>query len=215
MAMIETRLVVMPQEIEAFFKDLTVDAPDLVLRDAPSHWCVPVKGIDYPAPVAVVLRRELVGVVGWRKVRETLNALILLSGMDAPLIIPTPKLPDHRDLILTYIRALRLGLRIEDEYGIPLADKIKVVPFKVWGFNVRRENGFDAEVRLQRAWTMDTPFTKIIVRPNKAVLEVAMWVDNDYTTIGTLPVTASDDEFESWIKDVALEIYLRSGGLKP
>jgi hypothetical protein len=213
--MIETRLVVMPQEIEAFFKDLVVDAPDLVLRDAPSRWCVPVKGMDYPAPVAISLGGKFVGVVGWRKVDETLNALILLSGMDAPIIIPTPKLPDHRDFILTYIQALRLGLRIENEWGIPLADKIKVVPFKVWGFDIRRVDGFDAEIRLQRAWTMDTPFVKIIVRPNKAVLEVAMWVDNNYTVVGVLPVTASDEKFKEWIKDVVLEIYLRSGGLKP
>ena len=211
--MIETRLVVMPKEIEEFFRDLMVDAPDLVLRDAPSRWCVPVKKVDYPAPVTILLGGKLVGVVGWRKVDETLNALILLSGMDAPLIIPTPKLPNLREIVLTHIRALRLGLWAE-KYGIALADKIKVVSFRVWGFDIRRADGFDAEVRLQRAWTMDTPFVKIIVRPNKAVLEVAMWVDNNYTTIGTLPVTASDEEFKEWIKDVTLEIYLR-GGLKP
>jgi hypothetical protein len=212
--MIETRLVVMPQEIEAFFKDLMVDAPDLVLRDAPSRWCVPVKRMNYPTPVAISLGGKLVGVVGWRKVDETLNALILLSGMDAPIIIPTPKLPDHRDFILTYIQALRLGLRIESEYGIPLADKIKIVSLKVLGFGVR-VGEFDAEVRLQRAWTMDTPFVKIVVRPNKAILEAAMWTGNNYTIIGVLPVTASDDEFKEWIKGVCLEIYLRSGGLKP
>ena len=95
--MIETRLVVMPMEIEAFFRDLEVDASDLVLRDAPSRWCVPVKRVDYPAPVTLLLGGKLVGVVGWRKISETLNALILLSGMDAPLIIPTQKLPDHRN----------------------------------------------------------------------------------------------------------------------
>jgi hypothetical protein len=212
--MIETRLVVMPKEIEAFFKDLMVDAPDLVLRDAPSRWCVPVKDVDYPAPVTILLGGKLVGVVGWRKIGKTLNTLILLSGMDAPIIIPTPKLPDHRNFILTYIQALRLGLRIENEYGIPLADKIKVVPFRVWGFDVRRVDGFDAEIRLQRAWTMDTPFVKIIVRPNKAVLEVVMWVDNDYTIVGTLPVTASDEKVKEWVRDVVLEIYLR-GGLNP
>jgi hypothetical protein len=209
--MIETRLVVMPKEIEEFFKkDLMVDAPDLVLRDAPSRWCVPVKKVDYPAPVTISLGGKLVGVVGWRKFGETLNALILLSGMDAPLIIPTPKLPEHREIVLTYIKALRLGLRAE-KYGIALADKIKVVHFRIWGFDIRRADGFDAEVRLQRAWTMDTPFIKIIVRPNKAVLEAAMWVDNNYTTIGTLPVTASDEVFEGWIKDIVLEIYLRGG----
>lgn len=211
--MIETKLVVMPKEIEEFFKGLMVDAPDLVLRDAPSRWCVSVKKIDYPAPVTILLGGELVGVVGWRKVDNVLNALILLSGMDAPLIIPTPKLPDLREIVLTYIRALRLGLRAES-YGIALADKIKVVHFRVMGFDIRRADGFDAEVRLQRAWTIDTPFAKIIVRPNKAILEVAMWVDNNYTTIGTLPVTASDEEFKEWIKDIVLEIYLR-GGLKP
>jgi hypothetical protein len=210
---IETKLVVMPKGIEEFFKDLAVDAPDLVLRDAPSRWCVPVKKIDYPAPVTILLGGKLVGVVGWRKVDNVLNALILLSGMDAPLIIPTPKLSDLREIVLTYIKALRLGLRAE-KYGIALADKIKVVPFRVAGFDIRRVDGFDAEIRLQRAWTMDTPFVKIIVRPNKAVLEVAMWVGNNYTTVGTLPVTASGEEFEDWIKDVALEIYLR-GGLKP
>jgi hypothetical protein len=214
--MIETRLVIMPKEIEAFFRDLAVDAPDLVLRDAPSRWCVPVKGVDYPAPVMVLLGGKLVGVVGWRKIGETLNALILLSGMDAPVIIPTPKLPDHRDFILTHIQALRLGLRVENEYGIPLADKIKVVPFRVLGFDVRRADGFDAEVRLQRAWTIDTPFVKIIVRPQKAVLEAAMWASNNYVSLGVLPVTASEETLKDWIKDVVLNIYLQTkGGVQP
>jgi hypothetical protein len=214
--MIETRLVIMPKEIEAFFRDLAVDAPDLVLRDAPSRWCVPVKGVDYPAPVMVLLGGKLVGVVGWRKIGETLNALILLSGMDAPVIIPTPKLPDHRNFILTHIQALRLGLRIENEYGVALADKIKVVPFRVWGFDVRRADGFDAEVRLQRAWTIDTPFVKIIVRPQKAVLEAAMWASNNYVSLGVLPVTASEETLKDWIKDVVLNIYLQTeGGVQP
>jgi hypothetical protein len=214
--MIETRLVIMPKEIEAFFRDLAVDAPDLVLRDAPSRWCVPVNKVDYPAPVTILLGGKLVGVVGWRKIGETLNALILLSGMDAPVIIPTPKLPDHRDFILTYIQALRLGLRVENEYGIPLADKIKVVPFRVWGFDVRRADGFDAEVRLQRAWTIDTPFVKIIVRPQKAVLEAAMWASNNYVSLGVLPVTASEETLKDWIKDVVLNIYLQTeGGVQP
>ena len=210
---VETKLVMMPSEIDEFFRGLMTDVPDLVLRDAPSRWCVPVKKVDYPAPVTISLGEKLVGVVGWRKVDGVLTALILLSGMDAPLIIPAPKLPNLREIVLTHVRALRLGLQAE-KYGIPLADKIKVVHFKAWGFDIRRVDGFDAEVRLQRAWTMDTPFVKIIVRPNKAILEVAMWVDNNYTTIGTLPVTASDEEFKEWIKDVVLEIYLR-GGLKP
>lgn len=194
-----------------FFKDLMVDAPDLTLRDAPSRWCVPVKKVDYPAPVAVWLQEKLIGVVGWRKVDDVLNALILLSGMDAPLVIPTPKLPDHRDLILTYIQALRIGLRVES-YGIPLADKIKVTTCKIWGFDIRRAGGFDAEVKLQRAWTMDTPFVKIIVRPNKAILEAAMWVNNNYVSLGVLPVTASEEMLKDWVKDVVLSIYLQTEG---
>jgi hypothetical protein len=209
--MIETRLVVMPTEIEAFFKGLAVEAPDLTLRDAPSRWCVSVnKKVEYPTPVIVLLGGKLVGVVGWRRIDETLNVLILLSGMDAPLIAPTSTLPNHRPFILTYIQALRLGLRIENEYGIPLADKIKVVPFRVWGFDVMRVDGFNAEVRLQRAWELDTPFVKIIVRPEKAVLEAAMWAGNNFVSLGVLPITASEETLKEWIKDVVLNIYLQT-----
>jgi hypothetical protein len=127
---LETRLVWMPEDIRVFWDEILKEIPDLTLRDAPSRWCIALKDAIYPTPVVVLLDGKLVGVTGWRRMGDTLNALILLRGMAKPIIVPTLILPAKRLEVLRYLEAIRLALKIESRYHIPFADRLKIVRYR-------------------------------------------------------------------------------------
>jgi hypothetical protein len=202
--MLETRLVWMPEDIKGFWKEVLKDAPDLTLRDAPSRWCVTLKGTTYPTPVVVLLSGKLVGVTGWRRAGDTLNVLILLRGMAKPIIVPSLLLPAKRLEVLRYLKAIRLALKIENRYNIPFADRLKIVGYR-WA-----KNGFDAEVRLYRETHKDAPlFTTLTLSPTLVFVELLYRTPDGATYFSTLPPDVSDEALEKAIKGMVVEAHLR------
>jgi hypothetical protein len=206
-AMLETRLVWMPEDIKGFWDEILKEMPDLTIKDAPSRWCVALKDATYPTPVVLVLDGKLVGVTGWRRVGDTLNALILLRGMRNCITVPTLLLPAKRLEVLRHLAAIRLALRIEAKYGIPFIETIKVVPY--------RARGFDAEVRQHRLSFKDThPFTTLTASPTLVFVELFCWTPNGFISTCCLPPNIAPDTLEKAVAEATLDAYLHSPNIK-